>query len=120
MVNMYEIVAELCRREGISVAKMCGELQIRPSVISELKHGRTKSLSSANIARISEYFHVSADVFRDGFTNSSPDSSPRASDEDIMFALFGGDGEITDEMYEEVKQFALFVKNREAAKKKKE
>jgi hypothetical protein len=33
------------------------------------------------------------------------------TDEDIKFALFGGDGEITDEMYEEVKRFAAFIKN---------
>ena len=37
-----------------------------------------------------------------------------------MFALFGGDGEITEEMYQEVRQFARFVKDREMAKKKKE
>lgn len=36
----------------------------------------------------------------------------QVNDEDIKFALFGGDGEITDEMYEEVKRFAEFVKNR--------
>ena len=40
------------------------------------------------------------------------------SDNDIKFALFGGDGEITDAMFEEVRQFAAFVKNREAQKKK--
>ena len=36
----------------------------------------------------------------------------QVSDDDIKFALFGGGGEITDAMYEEVKQFAAFVKNR--------
>ena len=40
------------------------------------------------------------------------------SDDDIKFALFGGDGEITDAMFEEVKNFAAFVKAREAGKKK--
>lgn len=39
------------------------------------------------------------------------------SDEDIKFALFGGDGEITDAMYEEVRRFAAYVKQREAEKK---
>ena len=39
------------------------------------------------------------------------------TDDDIKFALFGGDGEITDAMYEEVKQFAAFVRQREAEKK---
>lgn len=39
------------------------------------------------------------------------------SDEEIKFALFGGDGEITDAMYDEVKRFAAFLKAREAGKK---
>ena len=38
-------------------------------------------------------------------------------EEDIKFALFGGDGEITDAMFDEVKRFAAFVKQREAEKK---
>lgn len=37
---------------------------------------------------------------------------PTVSDEDIQFALFGGNDEITDEMYEEVKKFAAFIKQR--------
>ena len=40
------------------------------------------------------------------------------TDDDIKFALFGGDGEITDSMYEEVRSFAAFVKRREEQKKK--
>ena len=39
------------------------------------------------------------------------------SDEEIKFALFGGDGEITDAMYDEVKRFAAFLKARETEKK---
>ena len=34
------------------------------------------------------------------------------SDEDIMFALFDGDQEITDEMYEDVKRYAQFIKEK--------
>lgn len=41
---------------------------------------------------------------------------PSVSDEDIKFALFGGDGEITDEMFDEVKRFAAFLKQRGAGK----
>lgn len=40
------------------------------------------------------------------------------SDDDIKFALFGGDGDITDAMYDEVRNFAAYVKQREANKKK--
>lgn len=40
------------------------------------------------------------------------------SDDDIKFALFGGDGEITDAMYDEVRRFAAYIKQREAGNKK--
>lgn len=66
MVNMYEIVDALCKRKFISVAQMCRNIGIRPTVISELKHGRTKSLSHANMVRIANYFEVSIDVFAEG------------------------------------------------------
>lgn len=44
-------------------------------------------------------------------------SARTVSDDDIKFALFGGDGEITDAMYDEVRRFAAFIKEREAGKK---
>lgn len=33
--------------------------------------------------------------------------------EEIMFAIFDGKKEITDEVYEEVKKFAAFIKQQE-------
>lgn len=47
----------------------------------------------------------------------TPESEREISDEEIKFALFGGDGEITDAMYEEVKRFAQMVKLREEVEK---
>lgn len=53
-----------------------------------------------------------------GYEKAPTGGERKVTDEDIKFALFGGDGEITDAMYDEVRQFAAFVKNREAQKKK--
>lgn len=53
-----------------------------------------------------------------GKEKAPTENDGRVTDDDIKFALFGGDGEITDAMYEEVKQFAQMVKMREDAKKK--
>ena len=39
------------------------------------------------------------------------------TDDDIKFALFGGEEEITDEMYDEVKNFAEYVKQKYKNKK---
>ena len=52
-----------------------------------------------------------------GASEAPADNDRRpVSDEDIKFALFGGDGDITDAMFDEVKRFAAFLKQREAGK----
>ena len=43
----------------------------------------------------------------------APAPRPTVTEEDIKFALFGGDREITDEMYQEVKRFANYVKQKD-------
>ena len=59
----------------------------------------------------SNYFGVSVDYLLENDNNCDPAYKP--TDEDIKFALFDGADNITDEMYEEVKRFAEYVKQRE-------
>lgn len=65
--------------------------------------------SGATLQKIADYFGVSVDYLL-GKTEQK-EKSPSVSDEEIKFALFGG-GEITDEMWEEVKRYAEFVKQK--------
>ena len=100
---------------------MCSDLDISRGVIGDLKAGRTKTLSAQNLAKISDYFGVTTDYLLTGEKGKAPtDEGERTvSDDDIKFALFGGNGEITDAMYDEVKRFAQMVKLREEAEKEK-
>lgn len=65
-INMYEVVDFLCRKNHISIAQMCRDIGMRQSIITDLKHGRTKNLSHANMVKIANYFQVSTDVFSEG------------------------------------------------------
>lgn len=66
MVNMYEVVDYLCRKNRISIAQMCRDIGLRQGLISDLKHGRTKNLSYENMVKIANYFQISVDVFNEG------------------------------------------------------
>ena len=66
VVSMYEVVEYLCRKNRISIAQMCREIGMRQSIITDLKHGRTKSLSHTNMVKIANYFQISTDVFNEG------------------------------------------------------
>lgn len=61
MCKMYGIIEELCSERGIKPGKMCADLGISRGIIGDLKAGRTKQLSSENVAKIASYFSVSAD-----------------------------------------------------------
>lgn len=64
-MNMYEKIQELCTNKGIKVAQLCRETGIPKSTISELKQGRTKTLSTQNLIKIAQYFEISLDFFDD-------------------------------------------------------
>lgn len=117
MADMYKKIDWLLQERGISGAKMSADLGMSRSFMTELRKGRAKSVKLETAQSIADYFGVSVGYLLD--TENAPTTGGRnVSDEDIKFALFGGDGEITDEMYAEVRQFAEFVRRREEEKRK--
>ena len=106
----------LCDERNISVYRACTDIGLNRSAVAKWKAGGKPNGSTA--AKLAEYFGVTTDYLLEQTDEKTPAENQRAvSDEDIKFALFGGDGEITDAMYEEVKRFAAFIKQREADRK---
>lgn len=104
----------LCQKKGISVYRACTDIGLNRSAVAKWKAGGKPNGTTAG--KLADYFGVSTDYLL-GQTEEKSPNKPLPSDEDIKFALFGGDGDITDAMYAEVKEFAAFVKQREAKKK---
>lgn len=118
MADMYKKIDELLKQRGISGAKMSQDLGMSRSFMTELRKGRAKGITMETAVKIADYFGISvAELAEQDLTNAPAVTAP-PSQEDIKFALFGGSDEITDEMYEEVRMFAKFVKQREALKNK--
>ncbi len=107
----------LCDQRGVSVYRACTDIGLNRSAVAKWKAGGRPNGSTS--AKLAEYFGVTTDYLLCDTAEAQPEAAaPRSvSEDDIIFALFGGDGEITKEMFDEVKQFAAFVKQREAAKK---
>lgn len=121
MSELYETITALCQARGISGGKLCTDLGLSRSKLTDLKMGRIKTLSAGNLSKIAEYLEVSVDYLlgkeREPDT-SLPEKGRRVTDEDIKFALFQGYENITDDMYAEVKAFAEFIKNKYEKEKK--
>lgn len=104
----------LCDERGLSVYAACTEIGLNRSAVNKWKQGGKPNGTTA--AKMAQFFGVTTDYLL-GQSDSRGETRRTVSDDEIKFALFGGSGDISDAMYEEVKQFAAFVKQREAGKK---
>lgn len=105
----------LCEERKISVYFACTEIGLNRSAVNKWKNGGKPNGTTA--AKLADYFGVTTDyLLGQSDDRGSSEKTRTVTDDDIKFALFGGDREITDAMYEEVKQFAAFLKQREAGK----
>ncbi len=59
MSILYERINHLCEENNVTAYKLCKDIGIRPSIITDLKNGRKKGLSAEYAEKISTYFGVS-------------------------------------------------------------
>ena len=77
MATIYEIIDQLCAEKGISGSKMCDDLGMSRSTLTELRKGRAKTLKLEKASKIAEYFGVSVDYLLGN--ESAPDGPPAPS-----------------------------------------
>ena len=77
MSELYERIEKLCKDNGTNVTQMCKELKISRSSLTELKNGRSKSLSMSALASIAGFFGVPVDSL----------TAAEALPENVQFAL---------------------------------
>lgn len=84
MSDLYSNIHALCEKEGIKDGTLCANIGIRRSFLSELKAGRTKSLSAEVLSKIAAYFNVSVDYLLTGEQKENP---PQQSQSEVDAAV---------------------------------
>lgn len=106
MGNLYNRIEELCKSRNTNITKMCSETGISRGSLTDLKAGRSKSLSQNALHKISSYFSVSADYL---LGTSTPDTQLSEFD----FALLSETENLTDEQKQSVINYVKFLKSQE-------
>lgn len=102
----------LCELRGQTPTGVALKLGISRAAVNRWRNGTTPSGDS--LAKIAEYFNVSINYLVGESDNRK--SGVINGDDIAKVALFGGDSDVTDEMWAEVKNYAAFVKERERKK----
>lgn len=61
MCTLYNRIMERCREKGVSGSRMCLDVGISKSTLSDIKSGRKKGISTASAQKIAAYLGVSVD-----------------------------------------------------------
>ena len=66
MGTLYENIKALCDEKGIRGGKMCVDLGLSKSLMTDLKAGRKKGISAETAQKIADYFGVSIERVLNG------------------------------------------------------
>lgn len=117
MSNLYNRLQELCDEKGVSGYRMCKDVGIQPSIMTDLKMGRRASMKVETAQKVADYFGVTVGyLLGEGKEKApTPEGERKVSDDDIKFALWGT-REIDDDVLDRVRQFAKFAQENEKNK----
>lgn len=95
------------QRKGLTLEEVGDYIGVSKSTVLKYENGSITNIPSDKIERMAMLFGVTP-----GEIMGWKKQPTKTIDEsDLKVALFGGDGEVTDEMWQEVKNFAQYIKS---------
>lgn len=121
MDNLFARIQSLCAEKGIRPGRLCDDLALSRSMMTDLKMGRKKTVNAQTAQKIAEYFGVSVGYLL-GLEDSGTVHSSHAGSSDILddvdIAFYGDFKELNDEEKETVRDMVRLMRERRAARQR--
>ena len=115
----FEQFKFLCDRVGKTPTTVGKEIGISSSAVSMWKNG-DRSPQTAQLQKVADYFGVTVDYLLTGEEKTPSGKGEGVTDDDVKMALFHGDQENIDDMWEEAKIAIDIIRERYRRKKQSE
>ena len=121
MDNLFARIQSLCDEKGIRPGRLCDELNLSRSLMTDLKMGRKKSVNAETAQKIATFFHVSvgyllghegSETVQNG-VSSKPDIL-----EDVDIAFYGDFKELNEDEKETVRDMVRLMRERRTGKQR--
>ena len=80
MCTLYERIQALCKNKGVTGSRMCLDLGLSKSTLSDIKSGRKKGISMSTAQKIAGYFGITVDEL---YGEESKKEKPTVKDDEL-------------------------------------
>ena len=95
MCTLYDRIQSLCKNKGVSGSRMCLDLGLSKSTLSDIKSGRKKGVSTATAQKIAAYFGVTVGYL---LGEEEKQKAPAHVGERNTIRLVGRDGSVIEKV----------------------
>ena len=115
MENLFTRIEALCLEKNMRPGRLCDELGLSRSLMTDLKMGRKKSVNAETAQKIAEFFAVSV-----GFLLGQSEQRNGQADvlEQVDVAFYGEYKELNEEDKETVRDMVRLMRERRAGKQR--
>ena len=116
-MNMGSKIKMLRKSLGMTQTELGERVGVKKNAVSKWECGRVEGIPASTLKTLASLFNVPVSYLVDDDSTAVPAASSKIiPKEDIIFALFHGREDITDEMYAELQNFADYLISREEKK----
>lgn len=88
MCTLYNNLVNLCKAKGVSGSRMCLDLGLSKSTMTDLKNGRIKGVSINTAQKMAAYFNITVDELYGIEKEKAPDAeAPEAEYQEVIDLL---------------------------------
>ena len=115
MDNLFTRIEALCQEKSIRPGRLCDELGLSRSLMTDLKMGRKKTVNAETAQKIAEFFGVSV-----GFLLGQTEERGEQGDilDKVDVAFYGEYKELNEEDKETVRDMVRLMRERRAGKQR--
>lgn len=117
MMTIGERIKQLRLERNLTQQELADRLGTSKQAIYKYENGVVTNIPLDRLEQLANILSTTTSYLT-GWEENNEQNKATPDYHDVKVALFGGDGEVTDEMWEEVKQFADFVKAKHLKEKK--
>ena len=115
-MSFAQRLSELMASRTLTNYQLAKDLDIHPTTVANWLAGKVPRKKT--LALLAEYFGVSTDYLLGNEQKEKPATDGQAINEEALkLALFGGNTDETDAMWEEAKNYIQYIKEREKRKR---